>query len=206
MPSGSARLRFLFDEALDEFVALEERQGSGSSEPTPTSRVALFPRVAVDETAPDLPHSFTLFARDAAEALGAPEAPSCCICLMPAVQEKGGGAMALATRASPCLLVGDEGAGGGGGATLAMPCCGSIAHVTCLAQCVQLRAIRKHCCACQAPFDAAVFEQLASAGAAITAARRDGRQRLHAALAAGLENLLQSAEAGGKADGSDAGT
>ena len=121
----------------------------------------------------------------------APEPPalptSCAICLMPTESEAGAASGGAAT-ASLCILEDDSGCDG---AVLLMPCCGSAVHAACLGRCVHLRAIRKNCCACQVPFDTAVHEQLAAAEAASAAARRQGRLRLSAALAVGLESLLQ---------------
>lgn len=113
---------------------------------------------------------------------------SCAICLMPTVSEAGAASGGGATAASLCILENDSGCDG---SVLLMPCCGSAVHAACLGRCVQMRAIRKNCCACQVPFDAAVHERLAAAEAASTAARRQGRLRLSAALAVGLESLLQ---------------
>lgn len=222
MPKGSAELHSLFDDAADAADAavgsetVERRRSSSSESFCATPNRAPCMGLVADGAEVVPRSSLALFALDAAPQ-EPPDAgaPSCSVCLMPVTRVRGSGpgggsgaaaaAVDLATEATPSLLVDDEDMGGGGGATLTMPCCGCTAHVACLAQCVQLRAIRKHCCACQAPFSAAVHAELASAGASVSAARREGRQRLHAALAAGLETLLQGAgDEGGAAAGAGA--
>jgi hypothetical protein len=69
---------------------------------------------------------------------------------------------------------------------LAMPCCGALVHLDCLRQCVQLRAVRKNCCACQQKFSAAT--QAAFDDACGTAARCERTRKRHVlrALDAGL--------------------
>ena len=44
--------------------------------------------------------------------------------------------------------------------TLTLPCCGTLVHGKCLQRCAQLRAVRKHCTACQRPFDEVLYAAL----------------------------------------------
>lgn len=100
---------------------------------------------------------------------------ACSICLMP-IEESAEHSSILVTDSAETALT--------------MPCCRTLVHVVCLSQCLQLRAIRKNCCACQKPFSRAVDDALATAEESAAATRDHARAMLQVALAAGLSSLL----------------
>ena len=66
-----------------------------------------------------------------------------------------------------------------------MPCCAAALHASCLARCLQLRAIRKTCPGCQTPFPESLLERVLAAQKESAQQERHARQVTLAAVARG---------------------
>jgi hypothetical protein len=94
----------------------------------------------------------------------------CSVCLLPLCEGGAAGELSAA-EASPLPFL--------------MPCCAVAVHLACVQQCVSLRAIRKHCCACQQPFPDAL-------SGAVEAAEREAEGRRRAARESFLARISKA--------------
>lgn len=121
---------------------------------------------------------------------------ACGICLLPLVEEAGEEVGDGDVAQDGCGGNGRVGSAPGSASApsssasaplFAMPCCGAPVHLACVEACTQLRAIRKHCCVCQAGF-------FAGLPAAVAAAVRAHAERRRAAVGAVLSALARGSE------------